>query len=343
MQELSGSQSGNVVVYSGFSPFVGAGRPIGGWSFAVNTAKGKEEMGRRLPPIPFRLGELYHEIFSSLGALRIPGLIVEPRLHVDGAAIRNDTRFLPNPESRPYPRVDPSLVAAIAERPEDTVRHYVCVRVVSWQGELVVSLFTRFVQLDDKLFIEANYFLLPPIHDKYRAIDELPTLPAWRKTGGLLAQAAWLIIPLWPTAPIRLLGAAARPLERSGRRQRALRTIREGQNFDYGATTTLREIAASTSYRRFFEMLDKEMYVKITQRHLLETIIAFLDRKNIDTTDFNEQRNTILNNGVMVSGGSITAESLAVGERAQAGVAVAPEAVGTVRPTGGVSAGASAS
>ncbi len=62
--------------------------------------------------------------------------------------------------------------------------------------------------------------------------------------------------------------------------------------------------------------LDKEMYVKTIERQLLESIINFLDSKNIDTADLKKRQETILNNGVIVSGGTI--ESLAFGEKAKA-------------------------
>lgn len=62
------------------------------------------------------------------------------------------------------------------------------------------------------------------------------------------------------------------------------------------------------------------MYAKIVERQILESIIDFLDSKNIDTTDLKEQRMTILNTGLIVSGGSVNAESIAVGEQAKAGI-----------------------
>lgn len=73
------------------------------------------------------------------------------------------------------------------------------------------------------------------------------------------------------------------------------------------------------AYRRYFQKLDKEMHLKILERQILDTIVRFLDARNIDTSDLKERQTTILNNGLVVSGsGSIQAESLAVGPQAQA-------------------------
>jgi hypothetical protein len=80
----------------------------------------------------------------------------------------------------------------------------------------------------------------------------------------------------------------------------------------------------SPNYRRYFQRLDREMYVKTLEQRLLDAIIQFLDEHNVDVSDLVERQTTILNNGVMLSGGTIQAESLAVGTgaRARAGEAV---------------------
>jgi hypothetical protein len=308
-----------VTVYSGYSPFTGSGVRVGGWSFAVNVAKGKQNLGATLIPKPFALGELYKSVLESISNLQIDGLSLESKLHVDGQRIRDDKQFLPSPEQRPNSWVDPRLVEHFAEHPTETVRYYLCARVVSWQGELVVSTLLRFVKLNDKLFIEANYFVLPPVHSRYRAIDALPLVPFWQKTLELAANAFPRTLVLWPFSPFLLLGSGIRFYERITREGATLRLIRRSQVFDYGANASLREQAASPLYRRYFERLDKEMFVKVIERHLLETLVRFLDERDIDTSDFNEQRLTILNSGLIVSGGSVSAESLAVGEGARAG------------------------
>jgi hypothetical protein len=313
-----GPRTNNVTVYSGYSPFTGSGIRVGGWSFAVNIAKGKQNLGTTLNPKPFAVGELYKSVIESISSLQIDGLSLESKLHVDGQRIRDDKQFLPSPEQRPNTWVDPRLVEQFAEHPTEAVRYYLCARVVSWQGELVVSMLLRFVKLNDKLFIEANYFVLPPIHPRYHAIDKLPLVPSWEKKLGLAMNALPRTLVLWPASPLILLASAAGFIERSNREGATLRLIRRSQVFDYGANASLREQAASPLYRRYFEKLDKEMYVKVIERHVLETLVRFLDQRDIDTSDFNEQRLTILNSGLIVSGGSVTADSLAVGEGARA-------------------------
>ncbi len=60
------------------------------------------------------------------------------------------------------------------------------------------------------------------------------------------------------------------------------------------------------------------MYLNVVQHRLLDSIISSLERRGIDTADIKQRGTTILNNGVMVTGGTIQAQSLAVGKGAKA-------------------------
>jgi cell division ATPase FtsA len=101
-------------------------------------------------------------------------------------------------------------------------------------------------------------------------------------------------------------------------RRSTRRHIRTRPLFDYGAVTSIRQQGMSREYRRYFQKLDREMYSKIVEKRILDSIIEFLDGRNIDTSDLKDRQTTILNNGVILSGGSIQAESFAVGTGARA-------------------------
>jgi hypothetical protein len=78
------------------------------------------------------------------------------------------------------------------------------------------------------------------------------------------------------------------------------------------------------------------MYVKLVQQRILDLVTEFLDKRNIDTSDLKERKTSIMNNGVIVSGGSIQAKSMAVGvgARALADQALKPLGQKTPTPTG---------
>lgn len=118
----------------------------------------------------------------------------------------------------------------------------------------------------------------------------------------------------------------------------ALRRIAADPEYNFGATTSVRELAQSDSYRRYFQQVDRDLNTKLIDRQLLDTIMEFLDAHNIDISQFEEQRATILNNGLLVSGGEFKAESVAVGERARAAATHFTQGVQALRGQGGDSA-----
>jgi hypothetical protein len=98
------------------------------------------------------------------------------------------------------------------------------------------------------------------------------------------------------------------------------REIARNPRFDYGATTSLRELAQASSYRRYFQWLDRDRFAKILERELLDAIVTFLDAHDIDTSDLEERQAAVLNNGVIVTGGTVSTQSLAVGAQARSSV-----------------------
>jgi hypothetical protein len=307
-----------VTVYSGFSPFVGCGLNEGGWSFALNVAKGRRELHETLEPIPFEVEELHDEVVSSLRALNMDQMVLEDRLYVNGQDIRDDRRFLPDPFTRPGAWTDPAVLHQFLRSPTQRIRHYTCIQVIDWQGELVLSIFFRCTKAGGNLFVEASYFLLPPLHEKYHKVDNLRATPDFAGAAELALKATIGTVPVLLLAPVHVLVQLMSRLTRWLDRLSMRRTIKANPSFDYGATTSIRQSGMSPNYRRYFQRLDREMYVKVVEQRLLDAIIQFLDEHDVDVSDLVDRQTTILNNGVMLSGGSIQAESLAVGTGARA-------------------------
>jgi hypothetical protein len=106
------------------------------------------------------------------------------------------------------------------------------------------------------------------------------------------------------------------PYHRWHKRKQTEALIKENYSFDYGATASIRALATSSNYRRYFQRLDKEMGLKLVERAILDSIIEFLDEKNVDTSDLKERTSMIFNNGVIVSGGYIRADTFTGGQGA---------------------------
>ena len=287
--------------------------------------------------VPFEVGELYDRLASELAEFGLEEmLILEDKLYADGQEIRDDRRFLRDPFARPNVRVESSLVKSFMDNPTRAVRYYKCAHVISWKGEVISSIFIRFAHVKNKLYAEASYFLLPPLEDKYHSVDSVnPTLTlqkAMTRAAVAAAKTPYLLL----LSPLLVFRHILRPFEQWAQHRRIRRSIANNLAFDYGASISVREIAISPDFRRYFQMLDNQMNLKLLVFQILNSIIEFLESKNIDTSDLKERQNTIFNEGVIISGGSIQAESLAVGRGAASRISRVGEGVkqGVSQPKG---------
>jgi hypothetical protein len=85
------------------------------------------------------------------------------------------------------------------------------------------------------------------------------------------------------------------------------------ETYNYGHVFSLREWLASKTYQTYFQMLDKDMATKTFQHIIINSIVDYLDSKGIATDDIKERRTQIFNSGVIVSGGTVNVQQLAVG------------------------------
>lgn len=310
------SQGAEVLVYSGFSPFVTAGIELDSWSFAANIQCGKQSVGTRLTPRAFETSALYQRVTDELAKLDLRNITIEDIVCVNGRDVIKDSRFSQGRFSRPYTHINRDTLIDLMHRSSHVGRHYKRVQVVDWSGELVFTLFLRFCKEQRNLFCEASYFVMTPVDERYRRIDHLPTHD-WSWAMGMLLTAPiagaahCLVSPfvMWE----RLSNVFKKDKEHHEREQ-----IEKNQPFDYGAQVYPRGLVASNQYQRYFQKLDKEFYSKVLVRQILDGIIEFLDEHNIDTSDLRDRQNTIENHGVIVSGGDLNAEALAVGKKAKA-------------------------
>jgi hypothetical protein len=312
----SAAQKGNVSVYSGFSPFVGSGLELGGWSFAVNLGRPKIELGQALTPLNFEVSELYHAVTDRIMSIGLDSITVDDRLFVNGSEIREDPRFMPDVLGRPVTAIQPELIAQFVNDDSTTIRHYKRITSASWNSEMVVTIFVRFHRTDQSVFAEAAYQLLTPLKDSYHRIDMLSKRPSPRQYFDVAGESVLRTPLVWIASPFHAVAALAWPIRRWSLERTTRRMIAENPSFDFGARGSIRDQASSHAYHRYFQKLDKEMLVKVIERHLLDCIIEFLDAKNIDTTDLRQQQTTILNSGLIVSGGAMHAENIAVGSGA---------------------------
>ncbi len=308
----------NITIYSGFSPFVGAGLEMGGWSFAIATDKPKDEF-RPSPLAAVSVAEIYDAVTARLHKLSLPGLEQRDHFFINGPDVFQHPELLPNKYGRPISVLTADLAERCSFGNDPHVRHYRWIRVSDWLGDITVSCFLRCYRRGPTLFVEFKRFLLTPLQRNIREIDDLAPLPIV----GMAREAVLSVV----ASPFKMLFSTLEVLNYAGewwdkvwditwRRRRKL--INRTARWDYGAATSVRQAYASGEYVRYFQRADTDAYEKTLEKEILDALVDVLDAKGVNTSDIRERQSTILNHGVIVQNGNITAGSMAVGQRAKA-------------------------
>ncbi len=289
------------------------------WSFSVNLDKPRQDdPSRQSESLDFSTDELLAQVQQRLDDLKIDGLEQYRVLLADGRYVRDDRRLMPSPFDLPPRRISGEIFSGHEEYREACRRSYWCACIVDWNGEMVLTTYLRFKKGRQHLFVEASNFILPPLKQAYYAIDtidpELRVSYLFNKFCGCLIAAPFKLL----YSPYSVFRMCGEPLARWLLHRRTVKAIRRNPLFNYGAITSIRQLGREDRFRVYFQRLDRDMHLKTVEQTLIDTIVDFLEEHNIDTSDIKERRSTILNNGVMISGGSIMTQAMAVGTGANA-------------------------
>jgi hypothetical protein len=262
----------------------------------TKTADGPSTTG---PVGPVQATDLHDRVVEAMTNLKLDGLTVADRYYASGRHIINwpDVFFYPRQPRDPFPKLRYQIadVAALEDKPEALVRHYIDIKVAIWQSELILSTFVRFTRVSDYLFVEATSYLLPPIKGSYYGINALNPRPTPHEFFRLVLTGIARTPVLWLEAPIRVAKWMARPITRARREQQVAQAIRENRKFDYGAIGSIRESGSEHEYAKFFQKMDMERVHNVIDRHLLTTIVSFLQEKGVDTSDLEQSTRLIIN------------------------------------------------
>ncbi|WP_155129287.1 hypothetical protein [[Actinomadura] parvosata] len=300
---------GNLSIYRKFEPFTGYGQVIGGWSFAIDVTKPRYEGA---PTKPFEVHDIRERVAAQVRALNWKGLEVTDRIFVSGRDVWKDDGYVDD-TGCPLPGVgDTKIDELLAER-DGRARPYTVIRLIGWDGELALTIFLRFAIVQQNLFIEASHSVLTPLQARFHKYDKVrPIRSAW--------SLAWLAV--------RSIGLFGGVMDVFGHLSEFVRdrsalaepaVAPQDRSFNHGASYCVREEASDSRYQRYFQKLDSEMYTKVVEQRIFDAMVEFLDERNVHTGELIERQTTILNNGVLVTGGSsISGSSVAAGDNAQA-------------------------
>jgi hypothetical protein len=301
---LTSVMASNVVVFSGGEPFVGSGQLLARWKLNVNCSR-PANPSRRVSA--FTAADLLKELTLAARRTGIPGLDVHNRLFVAGTAVNAVPGLQPDAQRRPGTAVGPAVLRAGIVQPLPTTRTYLCLRKVSWGGDLIVEVFVRVERTAAYLFVEHHAFVLLPLRAELCAAAALPRDVRWRAVLHSFTGTLGELL----SSPGRMLT----DIRRTARRNRAIsqqrRQARRSSIYDYGAQSGLRQDAASPERIGLFQYADEDRDLGILRQSMLESIFDFLSAHGIDTSEFTRQQTSIVNQSISI--GSIANGTTVIG------------------------------
>ncbi len=294
-----------VTYYGSYSPFVGAGIHNSGWSFIAETKlKGTHDYAK------LDNDDLYIHISNRIKELKIPNMNIRDQLYVDGGRIRNDKRFLENMFSSPRKNINSDLLKDFKYKENSHIRFYKSIQIMAWEGDVVFSLFFRLNCTEQNIYLECQTYLLPPIRKEFEAIDRYGNQISSR----VIAKA--FLVSILPSffsllkSPSNVYKYIKRIAFHFVKQRTKEQNVKLNALFNYGATQSIREMVSENSFHNLFQLSDYEMYHKKLERRLFQSIIEYLDKLNVDTSEFKTRQENIINNGTMITGGNINANNI---------------------------------
>ena len=279
----------------GFDVFLGAGLEHSSWSFATHLRPEKAGNTSAGPLLKndevidaIRDGMLYFRNMEASTGDRLSEIVV--------------TDFVYSPSGHSA-YVNEPAAREVAINSDEQVRHFLGIRVGAWDDDVIVSTFVRASTHGGILYLEVIVHVLLPVKSAYRK-------PVARVENGANRYAALDIpaniaraIPRNTWWLIRSAGAAIRENH-----------DKEG---DTNPVFSMRHWAATWRHDHYFQRLDAERYIKTVERRIVSSIKDLLKEKKISADEFAAAANQVINNGIMISGGTFMRNNFATGDDAQ--------------------------
>lgn len=309
--DKSNTKEQNVIISGGYSPFVGYGIDMDSWSFTVNLKK-IDNPEKTLEKVDIK--ELLNTISGKIKQ-NIHNSNISDKLFVNGKDIRNTKLFMKTIMDKPIVEINHKDVEHLIGKSNEYIRHYRVVTIPMWSGQVNLSIFLRFTILGDQLYAESRFFLLPPLKENFMILDNAFSKSGFSYFYSQFIVSAFKSLYTWTLGPIMLFSWLGKIQEAIvGDPENKLK--RQNDTYNYGHTNSLRELWLTPDYQRYFQMVDNDLNYKVSQHIIVNSIVDYLESKGISTADIKERQTTILNSGVIVTGGTVNAGQMAVGKGA---------------------------
>ncbi|NLT56819.1 MAG: hypothetical protein GXX79_20095 [Actinomycetales bacterium] len=295
LEELA---TANVVLFSGYLPFVGNGLNLDSWTMALDVDRGaRRPDGSTATPRPFDAVDVHDHLLRTVPLGPVKDVKASKRLFVAGPAARDVPGLVvspPDPHHRPACRLPEAMLDEYTRTPAVFARSYVCFEKTGWGGEVVVSLLVRAERVGRTLFVEGRSQVLLPLQSVYHDVEGIALKSGYH---------AW--IPVLRSATVATHGLFVESFPRHIRRilttrinNRKMELLRQdivrGYPMDYGAPGSIRELAADVEELPYYATVDEVMYFHTLKRQVLSCIQDFLEEKEVDLGDFRRQQRMLI-------------------------------------------------
>lgn len=315
---LEPDPSQNVITFGSYRPFLGSGKQISGWTLSVERKPVNSSPDDTLS-IAIPIHEFYEAVDKAIDKLKLPHLQKVSQLFINGSELEVDGEILAKIETRPVTKLPKDKVQSIGQGDlASEQRTYRMYRYIDVTRDMTLSYFLRFYNVGSITFIEGSVYTLTSVdHSKFSLTPVLEDSQVMRVIKTVVLAVVLSFFYLFVLVALWYIGVFLFNLwswwSHDSRQRRAARWQEE---YNYGLARTFRESIAAPFYENYYGVQDLTMYWKAIQEAIFSGFVELLQEKGVDTSKFEEKTMSIINNGVMVSGGKFTANQVTAGSGA---------------------------
>jgi hypothetical protein len=315
----------SVIVHKDFDPFKPLGIATGKWSFTVDVGRAAQISNGKATLRPVALSEIDTTIKdeipkSGFGEITVTEVVA---VRGDDAPIlpmipRGDSQEV-TPKNLPMPQqprvaLSEHEMTRICLQHPNLARRYLLFHDVRWNGELILTHLVRTSMQGRIFYIETSRFVLTPPSKDFKSIDRMTFR---NKFVFFIASAVF--------SPVVAVGEAYNLLATfnlwfsSNRIIKSYKdSLKDDPIYNYGANESTRRGMMDPTFDHFSQKADLDFAQKAFDQTIVELIFGYMEEHGVDVSDLRNKVMTIYNSGIMVQGGDVTAQAMAVGHGANA-------------------------
>ncbi|MFJ3794065.1 hypothetical protein [Kitasatospora sp. NPDC090091] len=318
-RRLHEQQSGPELLYRRRAPLVGLGIAGRAWrmTFELRPSAERTAGGRGAEPLDAAV--LYRAMATRVRQLAedtaypddpLRGLSVTDR--VFRPSLRSDAprhwRGAMSARAGDRLLLEPAWADLLGRSGHERLRHYLAIRVGSWQEEVVVTVLVRTTTRGGLLYLEWLPYVLPPVAQGYHVVDHLGRDSAFADARNALGWAARRLGGDIAVAVGQLRGSRA-SRARAARYHRHYQELTgAGRAVDFAPRLSVRELGAGRDYQNIFQAQDVQRFLNTVTQRVFSAVGDELRARGYDSGAFERQSQSITNinnGGVQVNNSSV--------------------------------------